>query len=767
MSGSDEHLSPSEWAHRYFYNPRVPRAIKDDPDGSFHFRLQISDADGKPLKNLRKDDPIPLYLRWYQRKMVDDPNRYVVFRCARRTGKTFAMGVIALVEALRNPSASVLIMAPHESHIKLIFDENIRPLLRTYRHRKSGRVGIPTSPSGQVPPGCDFVIAKDTQKPHEIVITDGKDHRATIRGLIISNSARGQSASLIICDEADYASTEAIQAIVAPIIMTTPETRVVLSSTPTGRRDSFFYERCHDSKWSQHHYTFKVLPHYNEELHRQMAIMAGGENTNTFRREYLAEFGEETSGVFDQVGLNMSFIVSPYVSVLEDYHPATRERTPVLAHHETVASKKLRAYYEAVRPVDHPVGDDSLGAESVYRPEYLGHGIITAGTDWNTVAGMQTVIIWWPPESWLKQGLIRVARFPYRQNEPDTTRRWKEHGRTRSLVVGSTNGDPGGPADLQHVKGIVIWHGRLEAGYFNWQSAANRAVALMAIPNFIDAWYVDYGYGEQVIKMIEGIMASGEYLPDQHILTKSMPIDARLLRNIRAFHPENDPNETGKIFKPIRFGDVYPSRDIDFQRRDDRYKDVMVSLAKRMITGRELLLPYGELVDYMDESLVGTDADGDRDEIELNGAAPARDHGDFGGLITQMRAWRVAGVSPTGRPRYDGADHAIDAFMLALLAYWENYSPEGPGNMFNRGEPASSGELVSQPLVGTPPEIEQVSPRVISSPTAKVVGDLKLKSYRNEREPLNALLSGRRRAAEVGTSLAQMLKDVHSRILKP
>ena len=45
----------------------------------------------------------------------------------------------------------------------------------------------------------------------------------------------------MVIDEADYADNAALQGIVAPIMMTTPETKVIIGSTPTGRTDSFYY----------------------------------------------------------------------------------------------------------------------------------------------------------------------------------------------------------------------------------------------------------------------------------------------------------------------------------------------------------------------------------------------------------------------------------------------------------------------------------------------------------------------------------------------
>lgn len=902
-------LAPSVYAQRHFLNPRISHALRDDPDGSYHFKLQITDEFGKPLKNLKKGDPIPLMLRWYQREITDGKEKKQVLRLGRRcmlpgtpvlmadgswkaieeirvgekviaydldtggraartvlyehdngvkdvyeivlsngrsitcttnhplltrarkwlsielglkagvsvvvlneagdgwaeaeiqsityagqsqtydievewdhnfiangivchnTGKSFTLGVKALTAALQIPHARVLILAPNESHIKILFDDYIRPLLTTYRHRKSGRIGIPNEPSGVVPPDCDFIVVTDTKKPQEIRIIDGKGHDATIRGHIVSTAARGQSATHLIFDEADYADTKKVQGIVGPIQMTSPDTKISMSSTPTGRRDSYFYTACHDATWVQYHHTYEVLPHFNEELRQDMIRSAGGEDTNTYQQEYLAEFGGSTEGVFDQRALNASLFVSPYVRVLEKIDYATRDRKPQLADVQTDVSNNRLAYYEAVQPVDYKPAGRSPGSESIYRPEYKGHGIITAGTDWNDVAGMQTVLIWWPPKEWLRDGRIKVARFQYDGDEPVVTNRQKD-GRGEPVVysVGLHNGPPGNPHDLSHVKGIVIWHGRLESGQFSWQAAANRVIGMLSIPDFINAWYVDYGYGEQVNKMIEGIMNSGQYIPDMNLLQRAMDIDDKMLRHIRRFHPENDPEQTGRVYRTVRFGDPYPFRDIDFKARDDRYKDVMVSVAKRMVYGREILFPYGELVGYYSNSELGMNwveelaASGqiehtaspeyDRDMIEPNGGDPARGERSFGGLVTQMREWRVESVTPTGRPKYAGADHAIDGWMLAVLAYWELFGEESAANIFKKSGDAPTA-LAEDNLS---PQILSRNRREEEATTAHH-GPFKSKHYQDEMTPVRLMREQGRRPEEVGTPLNERVRQ--------
>jgi hypothetical protein len=764
-----ESLSDVEFAETYFLNPTVPYATEDDPDGSHHFNLHVSDAQGNPMEGLKKDEPIPLRLRDYQRRVVEHENKWRVLRFGRRVGKTFLLGVEAVTHALRNSNAQVLILAPNQSHIKVLFDDYIRPMLRVYKHDRTGEIGI-TEDVSEVGEKYDYALEKDTQKPQEVVIVGEGDHRASIRGMVINDSARGQSASKLIFDEADYADTEMVQAVVAPIIMTRPNTEILMSSTPTGRTDTFYYDKCQDDDWKEFHETFEVLPHFDQDLYDRMAKLAGGENTNTFKQEYLAKWGSATEGVFNQDALRKSYIVSPYCKVLEKLHRKTGEREPLLAMDRNEPQKDVKAHYDAVERTNWNVQPNPLGSRSVYQPRYRGNGVVTAGTDWNEEAGMQTVLVWWPPAEWIRQGKVKVARFEYDQDGvPNTSSRDKAgNGTPKRLAVGRDNGDPGGIHDLREVRGIVIWHGRLEGtAHFNWTAAANRVAGIMSIPNFVDTWYVDKGYGRQVNQMIREIMASGEYRPDQKLLSQSVDIPDPLLRNINQFHPEKE----GKTFKPIDFSARYEHEDFDFMKGKGSYKAVMVNLAQRMISEHKLLLPYGELVGYYGSDELGSTyqeridketAQKKRvaqqvtndDKIDDTGGAKPRGETGIGGLVNQMQAWQIDGRSPTGKPRFSGIDHTIDGLMLAILGYWEQHSREREGNMFRQEGKAPGGSATD--VLGLSQQASRNN-RPDRDPGETVQeGEFTMKEYGPSDDPFDEIVHGNKSPRDVGTSLEEM-----------
>jgi len=781
---TDEQLSDAEYAERRFNNPQIPEALEDDPTGEKHFNRQVTDGNGNPMEGLTKGAPIPLRLRPYQKKIIDHERNWLALRLARRTGKTFLLGVAAMVEALRNPAAEVLILAPNQSHVKIMFDDMLRPLLGAYTH-SSGKMGIPDDP-GRIGQDADYAVTTNTQKPQEIVIEGEGNHQSTIRGMVISDSARGQDASLIIFDEADYAPPGKVRPIVTPIQASAPNTRMMMSSTPSGRTDSYFYQACHSSDWKEFHCDISVIPHMDEEKRAVMARAAGGENTNTFKQEYLAQFGEQTKGVFSQQELKKSLVVSPYVQALEDVDRQTYERTPLLATTESKARGRgeFVDHSRALKSMDWQVKRDHIGSRSVYKPSYRGHGVVTAGTDWNDIAGMHTVLTWWPPAEWIREGKIEVARFPYDANgQPNVAHRAKADGRAKRLIVGSDNGDPGGPQDLRQVRGLVIWHGQLESGNFEWQSAANRVAGLMSIPNFIDSWYVDKGYGDTVNAMIKGIMESGEYFADMNLTDTAHQIPEPVLRNINLFHPSRDQDKTGKIYEPIDFSRRYDHRDFNnLSDGEGRYKDVMVTLGQQMVSARRILFPHSELIGYHNDADLGgsiqTTTDKktgqireqrgqtrDPDRLRENGAAPDRGEEAFGGLVTQMQQFVIDSYTTTGRPRYAGIDHGIDGWMLSLLAYYENHSDEDePGNVFREKAEAPVG--VAEDIFDAAQEVtEEVhKSRRDPSPTSQSEGHFNVKNYSGADGPLQQVLRGHVDPSDAGTSLGDMMEAAQRHI---
>lgn len=94
---------------------------------------------------------------------------------------------------------------------------------------------------------------------------------------------------MIVIDEADYISEDALQAVLA-VMSDDPKCRILLSSTPTGKR-KFFYNWCVNKEigFKEFHYYSHVSPSYTKQAD---TIYRSTLSEDRYRKEYLAEFGE-------------------------------------------------------------------------------------------------------------------------------------------------------------------------------------------------------------------------------------------------------------------------------------------------------------------------------------------------------------------------------------------------------------------------------------------------------------------------------------------
>jgi hypothetical protein len=243
------------------------------------------------------------------------------------------------------------------------------------------------------------------------------------------------------------------------------------------------------------------------------------------------------------------------------------------------------------------------------------------------------------------------------------------------------------------------------------------------------------------------------------------------------FHPDRDSEVTGRIYRTIRFGEKYDHREIDHAKGQGNYKNVMINLLQRMVEQHRILFPYGALtgklarddmgehtrtqydLETREEQTVHTPVTED-DRIDENGAAPSRGDDAFGGLLTQMQTTKVDGYTPQGKPRYRGDWHAVDALMLATLAYWENYTEEFGGNMFNpevTAEGRQEEDIFSAATDATQSARRNNEP--FQRQSTKHEGPFSMPSYNDARKPLEALADGRKTAEEVGSSMEEMVES--------
>ena len=214
----------------------------------------------------------------YQEVMLRCTAMRKALRLGRQSGKTEAICVLMLFKAFVSQSHKVLVITPYRSQIELIF-KRIKELI------------------GQSPDLMDSIKREVANPYHEIEFFNGSYIRGFTSGSKTSQGAgavRGQPADMIVLDEADYLTTDDVNAVVA-ILNSRPNCELYASSTPTGRRDHFFRWCQKAPNYREFHFPSYVIPHWNEELEEELRASL---TESGYVHEILAEFGEEEEGVF-------------------------------------------------------------------------------------------------------------------------------------------------------------------------------------------------------------------------------------------------------------------------------------------------------------------------------------------------------------------------------------------------------------------------------------------------------------------------------------
>ena len=218
---------------------------------------------------MKKDTPWTA--RWYQVQMLRDKSLKKVYRCGRRTGKSEVMVIEALYNATTNRNYRVLLITPYEAQVRLLFMrlnelKNSSPLLAS-------------------------LISSTTKNPYKMGFTTGASSGSS------GASIRGQAADLLILDECDYMADGDFDSIIM-IAGERPDIRVIMSSTPTGRRGNFY--NCCTNKatgYVEHYHPSTHNPQWCEEMEAEMRAMLSEQG---YIHEVLAEFGDQDTGVFNK-----------------------------------------------------------------------------------------------------------------------------------------------------------------------------------------------------------------------------------------------------------------------------------------------------------------------------------------------------------------------------------------------------------------------------------------------------------------------------------
>lgn len=245
-----------------------------DPDGDVWARKNPQEYADQMVK---RPDRQSKYHRPYQATMLRCSAKYKIFRIGRQAGKTETLVVSMLFHMFTNSKFHIVLITPFQSQIDLIF-KRLEDLIQSN-------------------PTLQNSVRRSVKAPqYTVELHNGSQIKGFTAGTKSGNgaaAARGQAASMLVFDEADYLDRADLDAAMS-IITNYPEATVWMSSTPTGRREKF-YETSFDREWKEYFFPSHVNPNWNEKLEK---FFRKNLTSIGYKHEVLAEFGEQEEGVF-------------------------------------------------------------------------------------------------------------------------------------------------------------------------------------------------------------------------------------------------------------------------------------------------------------------------------------------------------------------------------------------------------------------------------------------------------------------------------------
>ncbi|MGZ4846415.1 MAG: terminase large subunit domain-containing protein [Halobacteriota archaeon] len=208
-------------------------------------------------------DPDP-----WQRDLLLSDERRIILNCCRQSGKTLSVAILALHHALNNPGALVLVLSPSLRQSGELF----KKILGFYKD-----LGKP------IPSNVETALALQLINRSRIVSLPGKEQ--TIRGF--------SGVSLLVIDEAAQVADDLYYS-VRPMLAVS-DGRIILLSTPRGKRGFFFREWTESEMWKKIKVTAQECPRISAEFLLEELEALGD---YWYEQEYCCVFGENETSLF-------------------------------------------------------------------------------------------------------------------------------------------------------------------------------------------------------------------------------------------------------------------------------------------------------------------------------------------------------------------------------------------------------------------------------------------------------------------------------------
>jgi hypothetical protein len=223
----------------------------------------------------------------WQCDLLRSDAKQLILNCSRQSGKSTITSILALHQAIYTPDSLILLLSPSLRQSQELF----RKLQTFYGELESSSLPTATEESS---------LRMELSNGSRIIALPGKE--ATVRGF--------SGVALLIIDEASRVEDSLYQS-VRPMLAVSGG-RIILLSTPFGKRGFFHSEWTNGEGWQRTKITAAECPRIDPEWLESERKMIG---SWWHRQEYLCEFVETTDSVFnfDDIARAISKDVEPLV----------------------------------------------------------------------------------------------------------------------------------------------------------------------------------------------------------------------------------------------------------------------------------------------------------------------------------------------------------------------------------------------------------------------------------------------------------------------
>jgi hypothetical protein len=207
----------------------------------------------------------------WQAELLRSDTKQLILNCSRQSGKSTTTSILALHQAIYTPDSLILLLSPSLRQSQELF----RKLQHFYGELESS--SLPTAIE-------ESSLRLELSNGSRIVALPGKE--ATIRGF--------SGVALLIIDEASRVE-DALYQSVRPMLAVS-KGRIILLSTPFGKRGFFHQEWTNGIGWQRVKITADQCPRIDPEWLESEKAMIG---SWWHRQEYGCEFIETTDSVFN------------------------------------------------------------------------------------------------------------------------------------------------------------------------------------------------------------------------------------------------------------------------------------------------------------------------------------------------------------------------------------------------------------------------------------------------------------------------------------